>query len=87
MHIDKQMMQLMDDDGVLYRLVLTKADLIPPRELEAVVAKASRVAASFRACDPCLHLVSGKNGSGVDELRLALTRAAFPGLGGVLGSP
>jgi GTP-binding protein len=78
MAADRLMAQQMDQRGVNYRLVLTKADAASERELHSALQRACAMAKSSTACDPCVHIVSSKAGIGLRELRQAAVRAAFP---------
>eukprot|EP00941_MAST-03F_sp_MAST-3F-sp1_P002578 g2578.t1 len=78
MTVDKLMMKQMDKRGISYRIVLTKCDCISPNDLRVSVAETCEAAKDASCCDPCIHIVSSKDGTGVRELRHAIVRSAFP---------
>ncbi|CAM9552789.1 unnamed protein product, partial [Phaeothamnion confervicola] len=65
---DAAMMRLLDDAGVPYQVVLTKADQLQPWEATRAAEAAMHVVVNHPACLPVLHLVSGRDGRGVREL-------------------
>mgnify|MGYP000265312528 CR=1 FL=1 len=69
---DRDMMQMLDEAAVGYRLVLTKTDKIKASELEAVAADVSAEGRKHPAAFPVIHLTSAEKGMGLDELRAAL---------------
>ena len=69
---DHEMMRMLDDAAVGYRIVLTKADKIKASALEAVAAKVSEEARKHPAAFPHLHLTSAEKGMGIEELRAAI---------------
>ena len=70
--VDREMMKMLDEAAVGYRVVLTKADKIKASDLaktvEAVEAEAKKHVAAF----PQIHVTSSENGMGIGELRAAL---------------
>ncbi len=74
--VDREMMKMLDEAAVGYRVVLTKADKIKASELaktvEAVEAEAKKHVAAF----PHIHVTSSEKGLGVGELRAAILRDA-----------
>jgi GTP-binding protein len=70
--VDAEMMKMLDEAAVGYRIVLTKADKIKASELEkvtvATVAEARRHPAAF----PEVHVTSSEKGLGIAELRAAV---------------
>ncbi|MCA0978410.1 ribosome biogenesis GTP-binding protein YihA/YsxC [Qipengyuania flava] len=72
--VDRDMMKMLDEAAVGYRIVLTKADKIKASELaktvEAVEAEAKKHVAAF----PEIHVTSAEKGMGIPELRAAVLR-------------
>ena len=76
--VDLEMMQMLDEAAVGYRLVLTKADKIRAEELEAVLAATIAEARKHPAAYPEVLVTSAEKGMGIAELRAAvLTDAAI----------
>lgn len=69
---DEEMMTMLDEAAVGYRLVLTKADKVKASELEAVAAKTMQQARKHSAAYPELHITSSEKGMGIAELRAAV---------------
>lgn len=69
---DREMMTMLDDAAVGYRLVLTKADKVKASALEAVAEKVMAEARGHPAAFPQLHLTSAEKGMGIAELRAAV---------------
>jgi GTP-binding protein len=74
--IDREIMQMLDDAAVSYRLVLTKADKIKATELEAVQAATEAEARKRPAAHPEVIATSSEGGLGMDRLRAAVLEAA-----------
>lgn len=72
---DETLMDLMDESGLSYQAVMTKADNLKPAELAAMQAKLSATLSRRPACHPEIPLTSAVKGTGIAELREAL--AAF----------
>ena len=70
--VDREMMKLLDEAAVGYRLVLTKADKIKASELAAVHAATEAEARKRIAAFPLVHLTSAEKGMGIAELRAAV---------------
>ncbi|MXO91743.1 ribosome biogenesis GTP-binding protein YihA/YsxC [Pontixanthobacter aquaemixtae] len=70
--VDREMMRMLDEAAVSYRIVLTKTDKIKASALEAVAAKVADEAAKHPAAFPELHLTSSEKGMGIEELRAAV---------------
>ncbi len=70
--VDREMMRLLDEAAVGYRLVLTKADKIKAEELAAVVAATEAEARQRTAAFPGVHATSSEKGLGIAELRAAV---------------
>ena len=79
---DEEMMKMLDEAAVGYRLVLTKADKIKASELAATLAKVEAQARKHVAAYPQVHVTSAEKGMGVAELRAAVLADATDGLAG-----
>ena len=75
--IDREIMKMLDDAAVSYRLVLTKADKIKASELEAVQATTEAEARKRPAAHPEVIATSSEGGLGMDRLRAAVLEAAL----------
>ena len=67
--VDREMMTMLDEAAVGYRLVLTKADKIKASELAAVLAATEAEARKHSAAFPQVHATSAETGMGIAELR------------------
>jgi len=74
--IDREIMKMLDDAAVSYRLVLTKADKIKATELAAVQAATEAEARKRPAAHPEVIATSSEGGLGMDRLRAAVLEAA-----------
>ena len=74
--IDREIMKMLDDAAVSYRLILTKADKIKASELEAVTAATEAEARKRPAAHPEVIATSSEGGLGMDRLRAAVLEAA-----------
>ncbi len=72
---DGPLMDLMDEAGLSYQVVMTKADKPKPAELAEMKASLTRQLARRPACHPEIAVTSAAAGTGLAELRDAL--AAF----------
>ena len=70
--VDAEMMKMLDEAAVGYRLVLTKADKIKASELAATLAKVEAQARKHVAAYPVIHVTSAEKGLGIPELRAAV---------------
>ena len=70
--VDLEMMKMLDEAAVGYRLVLTKADKIKASELAAMLAATEAEARKHPAAFPVVHATSAEKGMGVAELRAAV---------------
>ena len=70
--VDREMMKMLDEAAVGYRVVLTKADKIKASELAKVVAATEAEAKKHIAAFPVLHVTSAEKGMGIAELRAAI---------------
>ncbi|OFX09718.1 MAG: YihA family ribosome biogenesis GTP-binding protein [Alphaproteobacteria bacterium RIFOXYD12_FULL_60_8] len=70
---DREVMKMLDEAAVNYQVVLTKADKIKDRELEArQEAIRIELGADFIAAHPVVLATSSEKGTGIAELRAAL---------------
>ncbi len=72
---DETLMDRMDEAGLSYQAVMTKADNLKPAELAAMQAKLGAILRRRPACHPEIPITSSAKGTGIAELRQAL--AAF----------
>jgi GTP-binding protein len=73
--IDLEVMKMLDDAAVSYRLVLTKADKVKVSELEAVLAATEAEARKHPAAHPEVIATSSEGGLGIERLRRAVLEA------------
>jgi GTP-binding protein len=73
--IDLEVMKMLDDAAVSYRLVLTKADKVKASELAAVAAQTAEEARKHPAAHPEIIATSSETGLGMEELRRAVLEA------------
>nr|WP_202131614.1 ribosome biogenesis GTP-binding protein YihA/YsxC [Aurantiacibacter rhizosphaerae] len=69
---DRDMMTMLDEAAVGYRLVLTKADKIKASALETVRTEVAAEARKHPAAYPEMHVTSAEKGMGIAELRAAI---------------
>lgn len=69
---DEEMMKMLDEAAVGYRLVLTKADKIKASELAVTLARVEAQAKKHVAAYPTIHVTSAEKGLGIAELRGAV---------------
>ncbi len=70
--VDREMMAMLDETAVSYRIVLTKADKIKASELAQAVERTEAEARKHVAAFPELHVTSAEKGMGIAELRAAV---------------
>ena len=70
--VDREMMKMLDEAAVGYRVVLTKADKMKASDLAKVVAATEAEARKHVAAYPHVHVTSSEKGMGIDELRAAV---------------
>ncbi|HST35358.1 MAG TPA: ribosome biogenesis GTP-binding protein YihA/YsxC [Allosphingosinicella sp.] len=75
--VDREVMKMLDDAAVSYRLVLTKADKIKASELEAVTRATADEGRKHPAAHPEIIATSSEKGLGMDRLRAAVLEAAL----------
>lgn len=69
---DLDMMTMLDEAAVGYRLVLTKADKIKASALEKVATDVAAEGRKHPAAYPHVHVTSAEKGMGIEELRAAI---------------
>jgi GTP-binding protein len=75
--IDREVMKMLDDAAVSYRLILTKADKVKASELAEVTARTEAEARTRPAAHPEIIVTSAETGLGMDALRAAVLEAAL----------
>lgn len=70
--VDAEMMKMLDEAAVGYRIILTKADKIKASELAAVHAATIAEARKHSAAFPEVLVTSSEKGMGIEELRGAV---------------
>ena len=73
--VDREIMTMLDEAAVSYRLVITKADKIKATELDAVIADTAVEARKRPAAHPDIIATSAEKGLGIPELRAAVIEA------------
>jgi GTP-binding protein len=73
--VDHEILKMLDDAAVGYRLVLTKADKVKASELAAVTAATEAEARKRPAAHPEVIATSSETGLGMDALRRAVLEA------------
>ncbi|MEO7634981.1 MAG: ribosome biogenesis GTP-binding protein YihA/YsxC [Sphingomicrobium sp.] len=74
--VDREVMKMLDDAAVSYRMVLTKADKIKPTDLAKVVEATEAEARKHPAAHPAILATSSETGAGIAALRAAVLEAA-----------
>jgi GTP-binding protein len=75
--VDREMMRMLDEAAVGYRIVLTKADKVKASDLECVANRVAEEARKHPAAFPELHLTSAEKGMGIAALRAAVVADAL----------
>ena len=75
--VDREMMTMLDEAAVGYRIVLTKADKVKASELDKTASKVAEEARKHPAAYPELHLTSAEKGMGIAALRAAVVQDAL----------
>ena len=75
--VDREMMKMLDEAAVGYRIVLTKTDKIKASELERVANRIADESRKHPAAFPELHLTSSEKGMGIESLRQAVVADAL----------
>ena len=73
--VDRDVMEMLDQAAVSYRLVLTKSDKIKASELAAVRERTAEEARKHPAAHPDIIATSSEKGGGIPELRAAVLEA------------
>jgi GTP-binding protein len=73
---DRAIMTLLDEKGVNYQIVLTKADKLSARERIEAADAVQKVTARRSAAHPVVHVTSAAKRSGIDELRAEIAGLA-----------
>jgi GTP-binding protein len=73
--VDREILKMLDDAAVSYRVVLTKADKIKASELADVRARTEEEARKRPAAHPDILVTSSEKGLGIAELRAAVLEA------------
>ena len=74
---DREMMTMLDEAAVGYRIVLTKADKIKASDLQVVAEKTAAEAKKHVAAFPDIHITSSEKGMGIAALRAAVVADAL----------
>lgn len=75
--VDREMMRMLDEAAVGYRIVLTKTDKVKASDLERVANRVAEEARKHPAAYPELHLTSAEKGMGIAALRAAVVADAL----------
>jgi GTP-binding protein len=75
--IDREVMKMLDDAAVSYRIVLTKADKVKATELTEVERLTQDEARRHPAAHPEVIVTSSETGLGMEKLREAVIEAAL----------
>lgn len=75
--VDREMMKMLDEAAVGYRIVLTKSDKVKASDLERVANQVADEAKKHVAAHPELHLTSSEKGMGIEALRAAVVSDAL----------
>lgn len=73
--IDRELMSMLDEAAVSYRIVLTKSDKLKDKPLADVTAALTEQAKVHAAAHPEILTTSAESGLGIDELRKAVIQA------------
>jgi GTP-binding protein len=73
--VDREIMAMLDEAAVSYRLVITKADKVKATDLEVVMANTAAEARKRPAAHPDIIATSSEKGMGIAELRAAVIEA------------
>jgi GTP-binding protein len=74
--VDREVMKMLDDAAVGYRIVLTKTDKVKPTELAEVEQRTAEEARRHPAAFPEIIATSSETGAGMEKLRAAVLEAA-----------
>ena len=73
--VDSDLLNMLDDAAVSYRIVLTKADKVKASELAEVSARTAEAVRKRPAAHPEIIATSSEKGMGIPELRAAVIEA------------
>ena len=73
--VDRDIMKMLDEAAVSYRIVLTKADKVKASELDKIKADTITEMAKHAAAFPEISVTSAEKKGGIDELREAVLEA------------
>jgi len=73
---DRPMLQFLDEAAVSFQTVLTKADLLQPAELTAMLPRLAASLAKHPAAHPTIHVTSAREGAGIAALRATVAKLA-----------
>lgn len=73
--VDRDIMKMLDDAAVSYRIVMTKADKVKASELEATCEQVMAEIRKRPAAHPDIVVTSSEKGMGIPELRAAVIDA------------
>ena len=73
---DEPVLQFLDEAAVAFQAVLTKADLVKPADLTALLPRLAASLAKHSAAHPVIHMTSAHAGSGIAALRAAVATLA-----------
>jgi GTP-binding protein len=74
--VDREVMKMLDDAAVSYRVVLTKADKVKASELDETERATAEESRKHPAAHPEILVTSSEKGMGMDRLRAAVLEAA-----------
>ncbi len=80
--IDREMMTLLDESGVAYRLVLTKADKVNAQELQIARTSAQLAGCDQSAAHPEVLVTSAQKRLGIIDLRIRVFNSVTASAGG-----
>lgn len=66
---DFELMKMLDESAVSYRIVLTKSDKVKTQDIDAVLESIHAVLKKHPAAYPQVHVTSSEKGYGIPELR------------------
>jgi GTP-binding protein len=75
--VDREIIAMLDQAAVSYRLILTKADKIKATDLAAVTEATATEARKHAAAHPDIIATSSEGGMGIPELRAAVMEAVL----------
>ncbi len=77
--IDRLLMRMLDEAGVSYQVVLTKADRLGALEIARIAEEVAAELATHAAAHPEIHVTSATERTGIATLRATLGSFALPG--------